>query len=351
MNARVALPILRPRTWGDCQAQGLGTHEQPCPWISCAHHLAWGRAGPSAVEAMGDRESRARGDSLARLEQAVEHLEELPETCALRVAEQGEHTHEEIGKVFAVVKERARQIEDHALVRLTRRAAQLRDEIEREASRPDLHETESGKDGISAFAVQLRERLAARDPMYARSVNEASARQSGSLALPTDAPARSAAPPCRVLEGEERARRIAELGLRDGRPQQTTTEETTQAAPAEETTVETTNLCATPGCGRTKPSNRTGKKPAPDQLPYCAKCRKRRSDARLRGSDPDAAVATPPGPRGGARPKPAPTQRPQPPSGSLAEQLEALIEAEVQRRLEAHPDVQLARRIRAAVGG
>jgi len=350
VNARVALPLERPRTWGDCQAQGLGTHEQPCPWVSCAHHLVWVEVGPHAVEAMrADAHEHSRRRSLARLEEAAEHLGERAETCALRVAEQGEHSCEQVAQIFGCVRENIRLREASALEHLTRRAAQLRDEIEREASRPDLHERDS-VDGITALNAQLRDGLAKRDPVYARAVTEQSARTGNGRVFEADAE-RPGVPPCRVLEGEERARRIAELGLRDGRPQQTKTEETTQAAPAEETTVETTNLCATPGCGRTKPSNRTGKKPAPDQLPYCAKCRKRRSDARLRGSDPDAAVATPPGPRGGARPKPAPTQRPQPPSGSLAEQLEQLIEAEVQRRLEAHPDVQLARRIRAAVGG
>ena len=43
---------------------------------------------------------------------------ELPQTCALDVADKGDHTLEEVGKDFAVTRERIRQIEAKALRKL-----------------------------------------------------------------------------------------------------------------------------------------------------------------------------------------------------------------------------------------
>jgi hypothetical protein len=89
----------RPRTWGDCLREGWGDG-QPCPWVSCAHHLlvevahsekrgqglrlmvvqdGWTRpkvsrpATQHGVDAFADR--------------AVEALARRRDSCELRVAE------------------------------------------------------------------------------------------------------------------------------------------------------------------------------------------------------------------------------------------------------------------------
>ena len=43
---------------------------------------------------------------------------ELPQTCALDVADKGDHTLEEVGNIIGVTRERARQLEEAALEKL-----------------------------------------------------------------------------------------------------------------------------------------------------------------------------------------------------------------------------------------
>jgi len=84
----------RPKTRGDC-IDG----PRPCPWISCRHHLAY------EISFAGGLKEKFPG-----LE-----LEQLPQTCSLDVADQGESTLDDVAVLMNVVAERVRQIEEQAL--------------------------------------------------------------------------------------------------------------------------------------------------------------------------------------------------------------------------------------------
>ena len=83
-NLRPLLP--RPIVRGDC-----ANVERPCPHIGCHYHLESNKTG---------------------------------ESCALDVADKGEHSLEEIGEIMGVTRERVRQIEANALFKLSRRDSQ-----------------------------------------------------------------------------------------------------------------------------------------------------------------------------------------------------------------------------------
>lgn len=93
----------RPRTWGECQARGLGTPDAPCPYVSCARHLyldVHDRRGSIKLN-FPDREPVA-----------------IVETCLLRVADRGGVTLEEVGVILNLTRERVRQLETRALERV-----------------------------------------------------------------------------------------------------------------------------------------------------------------------------------------------------------------------------------------
>ena len=97
---RPGIDYHRPRTWGECEAADLGTAENPCPFVSCAYHLALDvnpRTGSIKLN-FPDRE-----------------VWEIPATCALRVAAEGGVILEEVGRVTNLTKERIRQSEMQAL--------------------------------------------------------------------------------------------------------------------------------------------------------------------------------------------------------------------------------------------
>ena len=91
----------RPRSRGDCQH---GPHaERPCPFVSCKHHLYLDvneRTGSIKV-------------NFPDLE-----VWDLPETCALDIADRGGITLEEVGEIMNLTRERIRQLETRGLAKL-----------------------------------------------------------------------------------------------------------------------------------------------------------------------------------------------------------------------------------------
>ena len=87
----------RPASRADCRRG-----PRPCPFVGCRHHL-YLEVKPSGAITV-----------------AWPHLApwEIPETCALEVAEGGEHTLDEIGELLNLSCERVRKIERQALARL-----------------------------------------------------------------------------------------------------------------------------------------------------------------------------------------------------------------------------------------
>lgn len=95
-NPPVDVP--RPRTRGDC-AGG----QRPCPWVACKHHL-YLDVSPDTGSIQIVHPLREPGD--------------LADTCALDVADRGDHTLDEVGQILNVTRERVRQIEVRALLKL-----------------------------------------------------------------------------------------------------------------------------------------------------------------------------------------------------------------------------------------
>jgi hypothetical protein len=86
-----------PRTRGDCE-----DGPRPCPWVACRYHLAIA-------------EIALNGD--VRL---VDEWDDGRPTCALDVADEGEHTQEEIAALMSVSQQRVDQLERRAKARAQR---------------------------------------------------------------------------------------------------------------------------------------------------------------------------------------------------------------------------------------
>jgi hypothetical protein len=89
---------LRPVVRGDCVGG-----ERPCGWVSCRWHL-YLDVSPTTHS----------------IKVNFPHLEvwEMPETCALDVADRAGKTLEDVGEVANLTRERIRQLEDETLARL-----------------------------------------------------------------------------------------------------------------------------------------------------------------------------------------------------------------------------------------
>ncbi len=94
--------VQRPRTRGDCK-----DGQRPCPFASCRYHLA--------VEVHPERGS-------LKIVFPDREVWELPETCALDVADRGGSTLETCARTMNITRERLRQLESAALYKLPREA-------------------------------------------------------------------------------------------------------------------------------------------------------------------------------------------------------------------------------------
>lgn len=105
--AIVVEPYDRPKTRSECR-----NGPRPCAFAGCRYHLAL--------------DVDARTGSVRFLFPDVP-IEDMPETCALDVAERGGATLEEVARTLNVVRERVRQIEDIAMrkIRLHHAVAML----------------------------------------------------------------------------------------------------------------------------------------------------------------------------------------------------------------------------------
>lgn len=93
-----------PRVRVEC-APGAGVG-RPCPWVSCRHHLY-----VEVSETLGSVKYVHPGREVAELEQ----------TCSLDVADEGGATLERVGALLNITRERVRQIEVRALLKVRRR--------------------------------------------------------------------------------------------------------------------------------------------------------------------------------------------------------------------------------------
>lgn len=93
--------LARPKTRADCLPGGCN-EERPCPWVSCAAHLAL--------------EVREHG-TYASVKVSFPDVEvwDMAETCILDVADRGGATLEEVAALMNLTHERVRQIETRAL--------------------------------------------------------------------------------------------------------------------------------------------------------------------------------------------------------------------------------------------
>jgi hypothetical protein len=116
----------RPRTRKECSSQS-----RPCPWVSCKYHLALDiNPATGSIHLNAGARGRRTLQRLDRhgneewLERAADTVLDMPETCALDVAERGGTTLEEIAELLGITRERARQTEVEALANLRLSAAE-----------------------------------------------------------------------------------------------------------------------------------------------------------------------------------------------------------------------------------
>ncbi len=93
----------RPRTWGECQARGLGTAESPCAYVACRYHLAIDVTPSGGIT----------------LNRPSEEPQAAPHTCTLRVVEAhpGGLDHYTIADILNITQQGVSRMEVHALGR------------------------------------------------------------------------------------------------------------------------------------------------------------------------------------------------------------------------------------------
>lgn len=97
-KVKLALDIIRPKTYDDCLAVGWGTKENPCPFFSCKNNLFLD----------------VNDDGEIKFIHKKKDFDQIPETCLNRAIENGPLDFKQISELIGVVRERARQIKNEA---------------------------------------------------------------------------------------------------------------------------------------------------------------------------------------------------------------------------------------------
>lgn len=125
---RIDLPVHnepRPLTRADC-IDG----PRPCPWVGCKYHLLIDVKDKGGMVVNFDGGLRTistrRAIDEEWMDSAVDRLETMKHTCALDVADLGEHTLEEVGELYGLTRERIRQMVDVSLESLKESMTKLR---------------------------------------------------------------------------------------------------------------------------------------------------------------------------------------------------------------------------------
>lgn len=113
--------VERPRTVGDCHRLRLGTRHQPCGFVSCEWNLLLDGFTRRRALANGRRSLQQRYEVRFDLD-----AETPPMTCALRAANRGGMTLEQVGEFYSLTRERVRQIEEKALRKVRDRCDRVR---------------------------------------------------------------------------------------------------------------------------------------------------------------------------------------------------------------------------------
>ena len=123
----------RPATRGDCLAGGSNA-ARPCPWVSCAQHLAL-----DVHEQTGNVKVTMPGGD------GEPDLDAMRDTCALDVADRGGETLDEVGAATNLTRERIRQLESVALraLRVLPLTCELAD-VEHTDSRGEVADADDG---------------------------------------------------------------------------------------------------------------------------------------------------------------------------------------------------------------
>ncbi len=106
-----------PKNYGECME--LFGKDKPCPFVRCRHHLA------IDIQYANDHMRRPS----VKVNFPAMEVDEMTETCSIRQADGGCSTLEDTSQLMNLTKERVRQIEEGALLKMRRGMAQCaRDE-------------------------------------------------------------------------------------------------------------------------------------------------------------------------------------------------------------------------------
>lgn len=182
------LGIARPRTRADCESG-----PRPCPWVSCSHHLLLDVRDNGSLVLLHGHDDPA----------------ELADTCALDVADRGEHTLEEVARHFSWSRERARQVQERAQQR-----ARVGLELEGITDARDVASPEGLELGRGGAGDGLEDGEVYEPPGAAKPATRAPFLPDSHHAL-VDALARRADPDEPHPPGDEEVERLRELARRD----------------------------------------------------------------------------------------------------------------------------------------